>query len=147
MTAVCVPLSLPGAASEAWRSSPSNAVSTASAAVLEQWTDASIQFTRPISRLSTREAFAGLAETWREERGFTSSLHELVLSQSYQQVIALGPDVVPYILDELRRRPDHWFWALSVLTGVNPVPDDEAGNVRAMTDAWLQWGEQEGLLP
>jgi hypothetical protein len=52
----------------------------------------------------------------------------------------MGQGVVPLLLAELRREPDDWFWALHALTGANPVPATGRGNVRAMAEAWLQWG-------
>ena len=100
----------------------------------------------PMSRQPVWQRFAELAATWREERGFSSSLTDMVLCSSYQRVISLGPAVVPYILAELNTRPDHWFWALSAITGVDPVPEEAAGNLRAMTKAWLQWGDREGFI-
>src|SRR3989454_9429685 len=100
----------------------------------------------PVSRQPVWQRFAELAATWKEERGFSSSLTDMLLSPSYQKVIALGRPVVPYILAELAARPDHWFWALATITGVNPIPERAAGNLRAMTQAWLRWGDKEGLF-
>ena len=64
----------------------------------------------------------------------------------YQQIIGLGPSVLPVLVGELAREPDHWFWALEAITGQNPVPAEAVGNVAAMTEAWLAWGRREGLL-
>jgi hypothetical protein len=69
----------------------------------------------------------------------------MVLNSAYQRIIGLGPDVVPAILSELEARPDHWFWALTSITGVNPVPDDAAGNLNLMRQAWLDWGRKQGF--
>jgi hypothetical protein len=99
-----------------------------------------------MSRQPIWHRLAELAATWREERGFSSSLTDIILSPSYQKVIALGRPVVPYLLAELAARPDHWFWALSTITGANPVPEQAAGNLRSMTEAWLRWGDEEGQL-
>jgi hypothetical protein len=52
--------------------------------------------------------------------------------------------VVPLLLRELEREPDHWFRALYALTGANPVPEGSQGNVREMALAWLHWGRQQG---
>jgi hypothetical protein len=65
----------------------------------------------------------------------------------YQRIIGMGLPVVPLILEELRREPDQWFWALEAITDENPVPAEDAGNVRAMADAWIEWGRQHGHLP
>jgi hypothetical protein len=121
-------------------------VGPASKTVHDQWIRAHRDAMTPMSRQPIWQRLADLAATWREERGFSSSLTDIVLSPSYQRVIALGPPVVPYLLAELAARPDHWFWALSAITGANPIPESAAGNLRAMTEAWLHWGDKEGLL-
>ncbi len=120
--------------------------SPVSKAIWNQWIEAHRHAVEPVSRQPVWQRFAELAATWREERGYSSSLTDLVLSPSYQRVIALGRPVVPYILSELAARPDHWFWALATITGVNPIPDEAAGDLGAMTQAWLRWGDREGLF-
>ncbi len=35
-------------------------------------------------------------------------------------MVEMGPAVVPLILDELRREPDQWFWAVESITEQNP---------------------------
>lgn len=63
----------------------------------------------------------------------------------YQRIIGMGPSVVPLILEELSREPDQWFWALESITEENPVPSEARGSVPQMTEAWLQWGRQQGV--
>lgn len=91
--------------------------------------------------------FAGLTVRWKLERsGATSSIDEIVASKSYQQIIALGKEVVPLILQQLKRegdKPDHWFVALSQITGESPVPREDRGRIRKMADAWLAWGKSK----
>lgn len=95
---------------------------------------------------STELQFQALAQEWKRDARFASSPDRMFLIPSYQRIIGLGPRVVPSILRELRRAPNHWFWALTAITGENPVPADQTGNVRAMTSAWLEWGSQQGYL-
>jgi hypothetical protein len=64
----------------------------------------------------------------------------------YQQIIGMGKDVLPYILEELQREPDHWFWALEAITQENPVAPEAAGRVRQMAEAWIEWGKQRGHI-
>ena len=61
---------------------------------------------------------------------------------AYQQILQLGPDVVPLILREMQQRPDQWFAALRQLTGEDPVPP--GCTVSGAVDAWLRWGEEKG---
>ena len=67
-------------------------------------------------------------------------------ASTYQAIIGMGETALPFILDEMRQRDGHWFWALRAITGENPVPPEHRGNVEAMTQDWLQWARQRGCL-
>jgi hypothetical protein len=58
--------------------------------------------------------------------------------------ISTNNELERLILEELREDPDHWFDALTAITGENPVREeydfDEA------TEAWLEWGRKKGIL-
>lgn len=75
-----------------------------------------------------------------------SSSTEKAVHPAYQRIIGLGPAVVPLVLRELEQHGGHWFWALRALTGENPVRPEDAGQVRKMTESWLEWGRQRGLV-
>lgn len=75
----------------------------------------------------------------------TSSITQMATHPAYQQIIGMGKDAVPLILDELRREPDHWFWALHAITGDDPVPSNGRGKLEGMTRAWLDWGVRRGI--
>jgi hypothetical protein len=101
----------------------------------------------PVSRLSasTPERFYELLSEWKEECGFTSSVTKLVMHPAYQQIIGLGSEAVPLILRELEKSPDHLFWALNAITGVDPVSPSDKGKIKKMADAWIQWGKEQGI--
>jgi hypothetical protein len=84
--------------------------------------------------------FKALADAWRHgSLGPSSDLAHLLIHPAYLAIIAMGPDVVPLIMEEMRERPDHWHRALAALTDVDPVPREAAGDVVAIADAWLAW--------
>jgi len=56
----------------------------------------------------------------------------------------MGKEVIPLILNDLKIDPDDWFWALTAITGENPVADNDAGNIEEMAKAWLKWGRKKG---
>jgi hypothetical protein len=57
----------------------------------------------------------------------------------------LGEPVVPLILAELERESSvSWIAVLAAITRENPVPPELAVRVDAMTQAWLDWGRQQG---
>lgn len=91
-----------------------------------------------------KERFSELADEWRRSQGVTSNLTQIVMNPAYQQIIGMGEIAVPFIFSELERKPDHWFWALISITGVDPVSDENRGNIRKMAEEWLHWGKKHG---
>jgi len=91
-----------------------------------------------------RERFDALVARWKQERGPHSSSARLTSHPAYQEIIDLGAAVIPLLLQELEREPDHWFVALHTLTGVNPAPESTKGKVREMAGAWLRWAHDNG---
>ena len=89
--------------------------------------------------------FHTLAQQWKQETAHYSNIAKKALHPAYQEIIGMGKAAVPLLLAELRREPDDWFWALHAITGSNPVPAASAGDVRAMADAWLEWGAEKGF--
>jgi hypothetical protein len=66
----------------------------------------------------------------------------MVNHEAYQRIIGMGPPAIPLILGEMQQRPDHWFMALHLLTGVDPAVGEETG--AGATSAWLRWGRSNG---
>jgi len=92
------------------------------------------------------EKFKDLAERWRSQVRTMSSTTDRVLHPAYQDIIGMGGAVLPLILRELDKNGGHWFWALRHITHENPVPPQEAGDVRKMREAWLRWGRENHYL-
>ena len=91
--------------------------------------------------------FRSLADEWRRKTAGLPRVKDRISHPLYLQIIDWGEDAVPHILSELmNREPDHWFEALSQITGANPVPLQSRGNVREMADAWGRWGRLHGWI-
>lgn len=113
--------------------------------VLFEWSQADFEITPDIVN---QFKFKRLVSEWRRERDATSSfVSDMAMCTSYQKIIGMGDAAIPLILSELRSEgdePDHWFWALRVITDVDPVPVEDRGQTVKMARAWLAWGEQQG---
>jgi hypothetical protein len=114
---------------------------------MDPWIEAEEHYRYPVTRrpLSDAEKFYSLAEAWRLDVRFTSSLTQMILHPTYQRIIGMGVAAVPFLLRELERKPDHWFWALHAITGADPVKPEDRGKLRKMAEAWLTWGKEQGL--
>lgn len=123
-------------------------------AVLQQYWDAAAMLApepavlcgRDEQRRATLErSFHDLARCWREDTETMSSIEDMALHPAYQRIIGMGPAVLPLVLRELERTPDHWFWALQAITGADPVQPEQRGDIGRMAAAWLAWARQELL--
>ena len=89
-------------------------------------------------------AFRALAEQWSAETGILSSPRQIAAHPAHQQIIAMGPPVIPLILREMQRQPGHWSLTLRAITGENPVAPEAAGYTREIAAAWREWGRRNG---
>jgi hypothetical protein len=116
---------------------------------------ASIQWTRSAAapRVSTcRRAestelrFERLARTWRESRTLPRSATKMAMHPAYQEIIGMGRDALPLILNALQHEVDHWFWALRSIAGIDPVRPEHRGDLHAMASDWIGWAKDQGIL-
>jgi hypothetical protein len=86
------------------------------------------------------------ADKWERETRHVSSMTDIVMHSSYQAIIKMGPDVIPFLLRDMKENRRLWFTALAQLAGENPIKPSDAGRVDRMTTSWLKWGKEKGFL-
>ncbi|MCY4174535.1 MAG: DEAD/DEAH box helicase family protein [Cyanobacteria bacterium MAG CAR3_bin_5] len=91
-----------------------------------------------------RQSFQELADRWEAETALLSNLERSAQHPAHQEIVTMGKAAVPLILERIRSQGGLWFHALSAITGANPVAPDDHGNVAAMQESWLKWGERNG---
>lgn len=101
-------------------------------------TSISIQRSVPATR------FAILKREWECDTLHLSSITDMAMHPSYQQIIGMGSSAIPLIMAEIKKQPGHWFWALKAITGEDPVLPGQRGRIKEMTEAWLGWGKTQG---
>ena len=89
-----------------------------------------------------KEEFKRLADEWIEQRPKGADVAQMIRHPAYQGIIDIGPEAVPWLLERLAQRPDHWFYALNQITNATPVQPEHQGNIKAMAEDWIAWGKQ-----
>ena len=92
--------------------------------------------------------FERLVNAWKKEKKIMSSSSEMAMCLSYQRIIGMGEKAIPLIFDQLAQEgdePDHWFWALETITGINPIPEDAYGDMNEMASAWILWAKKNNV--
>jgi len=93
-----------------------------------------------------QERFQRLASVWRAETAYVSSSSDLVAHPAFQEIVGMGPAVIPILLRELENCTGHWHRALRRITGADPVLPAERGNLDKAAEAWLRWGKEHGYV-
>jgi len=100
----------------------------------------------PLSRRNVADEFYELATQWKAGTKYLSLTRDKSVHPAYQRIIGMGQKVIPLILNDLAVEPRHWFWALTAITGVDPVPPDQEGNIAEMRRLWLEWGKENDYI-
>ena len=89
---------------------------------------------------SNRQLFERLVDQWQIECGVASSISHITNCPPYLAIFEMGEDALPLIFEDMRQNgPDRWFVALEALTCHDPIPVETYGNMRKMTDVWLDY--------
>jgi hypothetical protein len=86
-----------------------------------------------------------LLRRWRAETAPLSSSTRITAHPAYQEIIALGAPALPFLFHDLQQTQDgHLSKALRALTGAQPVPPEDRGQIRKVAEAWLRWARENG---
>ena len=88
-------------------------------------------------------------ERWKSDTIHWSSITRRLVHPSYLRIIGLARNFTDYeveraLLRELQTDPDHWFAALTAITGEDPVQPEH--DFDEAVDAWLTWGRKKGII-
>lgn len=89
-------------------------------------------------------SFYAVLRRWKSETAFLSDPEEITAHPSFAALVGNAKLVLPLILDELRRSPSQLVWVLDDAIGERPYPTEASGDITAMTEAWIAWGERNG---
>ena len=96
---------------------------------------------------SLEEEFHDCTAAWKRETGHLSVAGQIAKHHAYRRIIDMGEPVIPLILDDLREKPNHWFLALSPIANEAPeVAERDKGDIRVISEAWIQWGRDKGYI-
>jgi hypothetical protein len=90
------------------------------------------------------ERFRRLEALWRAETAHLSSSSKIIGHPAFREIIRMGTAAVPFMLHDLEQQPRLWVWALPEITGEDPVPVADRGDIVKMTAAWLRWTKEHG---
>lgn len=91
------------------------------------------------------DVLADLILAWYENTIFASSVDDFRTAPEIREIASFGYSAAPKIVQELREQPSYLFLSLEMITGENPIEDQDRGNVEAMCKAWISWYKNHKL--
>ena len=92
------------------------------------------------------QRFRELADRWKADIYYVSSMSKIVDHPAYQEIIEMGAKALPLIFHELAKNPDWWFTALEAIVETPPALDGSEVNLQEATRVWVEWGKSEGYI-
>lgn len=100
--------------------------------------------------VSHEERLAGrfdeLRARWLRKVQFSSGGFGDLDDPDFQGILALGEDIVPWLVEDQLNNHVHWFDALEAITGAQPVPEEHYGDIDAMAEDWRAWAMENGWV-
>ncbi|MFP3089966.1 hypothetical protein LQZ21_06520 [Treponema sp. TIM-1] len=93
---------------------------------------------KPTVASGTDNAFQRYYQKWEEETALMPS-SDMFENANYKAIIAMGWKAVPYIIEQLRKKPCQLFNALRQITGVYPIKSGHVGLMDEMAKDWIEW--------
>lgn len=94
----------------------------------------------------TQVEFDVLYFKWYNDIGGYSTVYHMVNNKYFKEIVALGDDAIPLILNCLRKRSSFIFYALEEITNEKPVKREHIGHVNLQIKDWLEWGVNKGFI-
>ena len=88
--------------------------------------------------LRTSKMVKNLYIMWQKETKLLSS-SEMFKNKNYLQIISIGKPALPTLFKLLNNSSTLLFLALYKITGINPVREENHGNIPAMVADWKNW--------
>ncbi len=80
-----------------------------------------------------RTLFYSYFEKWKEDTKFLSSVAAITSHDSFKAIVDMGGNAVPYILEEIERKPSNLVWAL------NAIFHNKIGKGNTVSEACKLW--------
>jgi hypothetical protein len=84
-----------------------------------------------------RPLFLECLHRWERETLFMSSVSEITEHDDFKRIVALGENVVPFIIAELKTNPSCLVWALNLI--YHQTISQEPVSVREASKSWIKW--------
>lgn len=98
---------------------------------------------RSVAFVSVEQKIEALADIWKRYNSGQSVAE--YNHAAYMQIIGIGMDAMPSLLNRLEAGDSDWIVAMKYITGAGVTTPEMRGNLVAIKEAWLDWGHKNVL--
>jgi hypothetical protein len=102
----------------------------------ERWTREDSSIKKELAKQFYKEY-----DAWIDETSAMSSVNPRYENQHFINIVNMGENVIPFIIDLLKQRPDSIMNAIEYISGINPIKKEHYGNIKSITKDWIDWYE------
>jgi hypothetical protein len=88
------------------------------------------------------DLFYACVHKWKSETYFLSSIDDILNHEAISLIVKIGEPVISLILSEIKREPSVLCFVLDDIIGTVPYLNEDSGNIKAICEAWIAWGER-----
>ena len=109
-----------------------NVISSSSISNIIQHTDDKIY-----SHFSVKSRFDQRVTAWKKNTVFMSFAEQIVNDKNFQDIVSMGEDVVPFILEEITREPSPLVWSLNLIFN-KTISNNPATTIEQACKLWVK---------
>lgn len=92
---------------------------------------------------SLRQRFMNHYEAWNEDTMFENNPYKIVANPHFKAIVDMGSQVVPYIINEIKKDPSFLYHALELIFNKQIIRTERVGgmlsfNVKGNCKAWVE---------
>ncbi|HXB41227.1 MAG TPA: hypothetical protein VNZ49_11845 [Bacteroidia bacterium] len=90
-----------------------------------------------IEHVYLKERFLSLKKLWEAKTMFTSSISNIIEDPNFKKIVQMGNKAIPFIIDELEKKPSTLVWALNLITNAT-IKSNSRLTVSDACNAWVK---------
>lgn len=93
--------------------------------------------------VNIEQKYKELLKTWSAETGMSSRIE--TGHPAYRAIVALGPDVAPFVIQSIRTGEAGWLFCVlaEIFPGEVLIPDSSSGKICELELLWIDWWERK----
>ena len=89
-------------------------------------------------KAKTTYLFNCYCDEFEEKTKFLSFIED----KYFNDIVSLGNEAIPLIIQKIKDKPSHLFNALHLLTGEKPIEPGHEGRINEICQDWIKWYER-----